>query len=205
MLEPLLDEAARERPSWISWKAHVRLAAFVLRFSYNAQRDGVLCDRLINDFDQKFDLAYLESHRKPKHHCIKHLRKYLILYGPFRNYTCFTGEGFLSLIKPMFEDCKYKSAAYTVGRRWAMRHFFRQKTGTARMINNMTTSSDVLVGSALQAAAASSPLLHRALAGFVGTPGPAVRFLREIKRGRLHVSLHDWIYACGGAVGWISR
>ena len=66
-----------------------------------AQRDGVLCDRLINDFDQKFDLAYPESHRKPKHHCIKHLRKYLILYGPFRNYTCFTGEGFLSLIKPM--------------------------------------------------------------------------------------------------------
>lgn len=151
LLEPLLDTEAQKRKSWISWKAHVRLAAFVLRFSYDAQRDGELCDQLVNDFDQKFDLAYPPEYRKPKHHCIKHLRKYLALYGPFRNYTCFTGEGFLSkMIKPMFEDCNYKSAAYTVGRRWAMRRWFKRKTGTSRLTNGMTMVSDVLVGSALQ-------------------------------------------------------
>lgn len=36
------------RHSWISWKARVRLAAFVMRFSYDGQSDCELCDQLIS-------------------------------------------------------------------------------------------------------------------------------------------------------------
>ena len=68
-----------------------------MRNTYDATSDPELCDRLVNDFDAKFDHAYPGSYRKPKHHCIKHLRTYLQLCGPFRNYGCMGFEGFLQV------------------------------------------------------------------------------------------------------------
>jgi hypothetical protein len=55
---------------------------------------------LIADFDMKFDLAYGRPWRKPKHHCIKHLPKYLVLYGPLRGFWCMGFEGALQASGP---------------------------------------------------------------------------------------------------------
>jgi hypothetical protein len=55
-------------------------------------RDGAALDMLIMDYDHKFALAYPDKFRKFKHHAIKHLRKHLELFGPFRNYSCLSGE-----------------------------------------------------------------------------------------------------------------
>ena len=35
MIDPLLDDAARARKSWMSWKAHARLFGYVMRLSYD--------------------------------------------------------------------------------------------------------------------------------------------------------------------------
>ena len=75
MIDPLLDEAARNRPSWISWKAHVRLLSFCLRHSYKPG-DAYLLDVLVRDFLSKFAAAYEPSYHKPKHHHLLHLKKY---------------------------------------------------------------------------------------------------------------------------------
>ena len=73
----------------------MRLLCFCMRNHYDASCDPAIVDELVNDFDAKFDRAYPGAYRKPKHHCIKHLRKYLELCGPFRNYWCMGFEGFL--------------------------------------------------------------------------------------------------------------
>ena len=65
----------------------MRLFNYVLRLSYDAPE--LACSRLdalINDYDSKFDLAYPVSHRRFKHHGLKHLAKYLRLWGTFRTW-----------------------------------------------------------------------------------------------------------------------
>jgi hypothetical protein len=91
LIEPLLSHEECKRSSWISWKAHVRLATFCLRFSYDSITDGDHLDRLVKDFDAKFHRAYPASYRKPKHHRTKHMRKHADTHGPFRNYACLSG------------------------------------------------------------------------------------------------------------------
>ena len=76
MIDPLLDAAERARPSWKSWKAHVRLLSFCLRYSY-VPTDEQLLNRLVLEFLTLFRAAYPESYSKPKHHMIEHLAKYL--------------------------------------------------------------------------------------------------------------------------------
>ena len=80
----------------------MRLFNYVLRLSYDAPE--LACSRLdalINDYDSKFDLAYPVSHRRFKHHGLKHLAKYLRLWGPFRHYWCMGFEGFLQARRAM--------------------------------------------------------------------------------------------------------
>jgi hypothetical protein len=192
MIEPLLSQQQRLRTTWISWKAHVRLAVFVLRYTYDAEKDGAVCDALVNDYDKKFDAAYPSVYRKPKHHCIKHLRKYLELYGPFRNYSCLVGESFLQHIKRFFESCNWKCAPQSVGRLWSMKRKFNLMHGHSIDDIEIEAASELLVGSALQAAATSSPLIHSALVGHNSTV--AMRYLRRIKRGPLTINNNDWIY-----------
>lgn len=97
LIAPLLSPQAQQSPKWISWKAHVRLVSFCMRNCFDARSDPDHLDMLINDFDSKFDAAYGTPYRKPKHHCIKHLTKYLRLLGPFRNFWCMGFEGFLQV------------------------------------------------------------------------------------------------------------
>lgn len=92
LIEPLLTHQERGRSSWISWKAHVRLATFSLRFSYDRTSDGDHLDMLVKDYDAKFHRAYPAPYRKPKHHRTKHLRKHADMHGPFRNYSCLSGR-----------------------------------------------------------------------------------------------------------------
>ena len=53
----------RKRSTWICWKAHVRLAMFTLRFTYDSSSDGDHLDRLVKDHDEKFQRAYPKSYR----------------------------------------------------------------------------------------------------------------------------------------------
>jgi hypothetical protein len=102
MIDRLLNDEQRRRPSWASWLAHVRLLTFVLRYQFSAG-DRETVDALVDDYDAKFDAAYKRlnggNYRKPKHHMLRHLRKYLRLFGPFRHFWCMPGEAFLQPLK----------------------------------------------------------------------------------------------------------
>lgn len=76
MIDPMLDSSSRKRPTWICWKAHVRLLSFCLRFTFVPSDDEVL-ERLTQEFLNQFTSTYPDSHVKPKHHMIEHLPKYL--------------------------------------------------------------------------------------------------------------------------------
>ena len=75
LIDPLLNAEERRSLTWISWKAHVRLLSFCLRYAY-APSDGEVLIRLANDFLTKFADAYDQQYHKPKHHMLKHLIKY---------------------------------------------------------------------------------------------------------------------------------
>ena len=60
LIDPLLDAASRTRPSWISWKAHVRVLSFCLRHAY-IPSDVFILERLVNDFLTRFTAAYPEE------------------------------------------------------------------------------------------------------------------------------------------------
>lgn len=47
LIEPLLNEEARQRPTWICWKAHVRLVCFCLHYTYDATTAGNVLDALV--------------------------------------------------------------------------------------------------------------------------------------------------------------
>ena len=76
MIDPLLDEHSRSRSTWKTWKAHVRLLSFCLRYTHAAD-DDVTLECLVNEFLNMFTLTYPESYFKPKHHMLEHLKKYL--------------------------------------------------------------------------------------------------------------------------------
>ena len=124
MISPLLSAEQQRRPSWISWTAHVRLLTFVLRHSFTPADLDTL-DVLINDYDAKFHLAYKGAYRRPKHHMLRHLRKYIELYGPPRAFWCMSGEAFLQRLKKLFKVCNYKSAPNTVLTMWNQRRALR--------------------------------------------------------------------------------
>ena len=179
---------AREHPKWVSWKAHVRLLCFVLRRSYNAETDGDRLDTLISDYDTKFDAAYGPPFRKPKHHVIKHLRKYLRLYGPFVLFWCMGFEGSLNTLKRMFEGCNWKSPAASVAKRWLLRRSFRQSRGLLLEEYSFETESELLVGDTLHSAAlASSPFLRAVMTETSPSIVSAVRYLSEFKMGSLEL------------------
>ena len=56
MIDPLLTDAKRSRPEWISWLAHVRLLTFCLQHSFTKDDLGV-CDRLAEEYFAKFTLV----------------------------------------------------------------------------------------------------------------------------------------------------
>ena len=76
MIDPMLDARSRSRSTWKTWKAHVRLLSFCLRYTY-AAGDVETLDSLVNEFLNLFTSTYPESYFKPKHHMIEHLPKYL--------------------------------------------------------------------------------------------------------------------------------
>lgn len=94
LIEPMLDSSERLRPTWISWKAHVRMASFCLRYVYDLSVDVPKLQGMLNDYDSKFHAAYPnKEYSKPKKHFKNHLPKYLSTCGPFRNYSCLSGRG----------------------------------------------------------------------------------------------------------------
>ena len=76
MIDPMLDSSSRQRSTWITWKAHVRLLQFCLRYAYVPSDDETL-ERLVHEFVNLFTSTYPQSYVKPKHHMIEHLKKYL--------------------------------------------------------------------------------------------------------------------------------
>ena len=129
MVSPLLSEEQQRRPSWISWTGHVRLLTFVIRHTFTLADLDTL-DVLINDYDAKFHFAYKGKNRRPKHHMLKHLRKYIELYGPFRAFWCMSDEAFLQRLKKLFKVCNYKSAPNTVLTMWNQRRALRFRKGS---------------------------------------------------------------------------
>ena len=164
----------------------MRLLCFVLRRCFDARTDGAHLDTLLADYDNKFDKAYGPPFRKPKHHCILHLRKYLRLYGPFILFWTMGFEGALNYLKRMFDNCNWKSPAHSVATRYLLRRAFRQSRGVLIEEQSFQTESELLVGDALHAAATTSPFL-RALMMETECDMSAVRYLTELKMGSLEL------------------
>ena len=78
---------------------YVRLLTFTLRHHFDAVKDPGNVDLLVDDYDEKFGAAYKGNYHKPKHHTIRHLSKYMKLYGPFRGVWTLLCEAFLQPLK----------------------------------------------------------------------------------------------------------
>ena len=155
MIEPLLNEQEKRRPSWMSWTAHVRLLTFVLRHSFSLA-DVETLQVLVNDFDAKFHAAYKGKFRRPKHHLLRHLVKYVKLYGPPRGFWCMSGEALLQRLKQLFEVCNYKCAPHSVLTMWNQRRALRFRNGGMVDEASLEWSSPVYASMDIAIAAASS-------------------------------------------------
>lgn len=193
LVDPLLTDTARKNPKWISWKAHVRLLCFCLRYSYHATTAGDTLDGLISDYELKFDSAYGagSAYSKPKHHTLRHLRKYLEAWGPFRQFWCMPFESFLLLLKRMLESTNWLTPAFDMANGWAQRRelLLAQDGGIAEY--RFTASTLLLSGLALQEMEANSRI-----AAAVRQNEPhmtALRLLSSLERGSLQIAAGDWV------------
>jgi hypothetical protein len=165
MTDPLLDQqAARARPSWTCWRAHVRLVTFCLRYSFMPGDDETV-DRLVKEFLAFFHATYPESYFKPKHHMIEHLGKYLRLFGPFRQTWTLPQEAFLLHLKQLCEATNWKAVPFMVSNNWARGRAlsFAMHARCSCLSLDVQPASDCMMGSQLLSSLSSSPCM-RALA-----------------------------------------
>ena len=95
---------------------------FVTRHSYRRGLDGTRVSQLHADWQQSFEAVTQwqeKGFEKPKFHQGEHLELALDQFGPFRAFWCMPWEGFLQLLKHMFEISNWKTAPYTVCKHWA--------------------------------------------------------------------------------------
>ena len=95
---------------------------FVTRHSYRRGLDGARVSQLHADWQQSFEAVTQwqeKGFEKPKFHQGEHLELALDQFGPFRAFWCMPWEGFLQLLKHMFEISNWKTAPYTVCKHWA--------------------------------------------------------------------------------------
>ena len=160
-LDPRISHQDRTHPKWSSWVAHARLSNFATRRQYS-RSDVDVTNTLVRDYLQKYVTAYGESFCKPKHHSLKHLAKYLDLYGPWRENWCFPFEMFLQRLKRWAKTGgNWKTTPFTVATKWARwRAFMRRNPELAAPASTtMISSSAVLTGAELCSARSASNLL----------------------------------------------
>ena len=140
-----------------------------------------------------------EDFEIPKHHCIKHLRKYLELHGPFRQYWCMSYEAFIQLLKKMFDLTNYISAAHHTMTLWADRRATQlERAAPARQ--NYEPCSEIFQLSDMRRAQQHSELLQRALSQPDHSAVHAAQILRSVKRGTQQIRVGDWLLvSCGSA------
>ena len=105
-------------------------------------------------------------------------------------------ESFLQVLKRMFENCNWKSPAFSVARMWALRRAFRRKRGLPEAGGGGEYSfscgtDELIVGPALRSAASTSPLIAAVMRGCPDVS--AVRYLTELKVCSLHLEVQDWV------------
>ena len=161
---------------------------FVLRREYS-ESDGEVLDAMVYDYLRKYTTAYGEEFCKPKHHSLKHLRKYLKLYGPFRDNWCFPFELFLIKLKRYAKIGNWKHVPYTVAKKWAhWRAYLRwQGTLASAATCHIDACSDVITGMELCSARSTSNILALQLAC------TAARYIRSVSVERADVACGEWV------------
>ena len=200
MIEPMLDANSRSRPTWRTWRAHVRFLRFCLRYTYIADDDEVTLERLVNEFLELFTSTYPDNYYKPKHHMIEHLKKYLRLYGPFRHMWTLPHEAFLLHLKQLCQASNYKTVPFTVLRNWALGRALTLASGESSscLSLELQPASDFMLGERLQAAVSASPLLH-ALSAAVDHVGMLeARYLHFVSRDGVEARCGDWLLLASG-------
>ena len=192
MIDPLLSDSGRESPSWVSWLAHVRLLTFVLRYSFSVA-DADRLDHIVRDYDMKFELAHGPEYRRPKHHQLRHLKKYLVLFGPFRFYWCMSGEAFLQRLKRLLEMTNYQTAPQTVLTLWAQQRVLRRHPSYRHDSDPITYAGNLLVGLELVDQVQTSQLLSHALTMQDHLNLTSARYVRCFKRDMIEVQVGDWV------------
>lgn len=96
VLEPMLTDAGRCNPAWLSWKALREVVVFALSQSFDTDKGPTTLTRLIAEHRRRFELVpqYVDVER-PKHHFQDHLAAALVRFGPLRGFWCMPWEGFL--------------------------------------------------------------------------------------------------------------
>ena len=193
IIGPLLDDKGRAEPAWIAWIAHVAMLSFTLRHSFCRTTDGPILDFLVNDYLLKFsNVPQYEGYEKPKHHCLKHLRKYLELFGPLRGFWCLPFEAFLQILKRMFKLGNYISAPHYVGIFWAAKHALnlKDRARSSWFEDSVEASTEYVYGANLAMLQTQSPLVQ-ACVERQGASG--ARHVSFISRALLSMEIGDWV------------
>jgi len=186
--------------------AHVTLVTFCLQHEFVWPRDKAVCDMLVRTYLDAFHaVPHYAGFEIPKHHIIKHLSKYLDLYGPFRQSWCMPYEAFLQLLKSMFNMSNYLNAPMAVIRLFAARRA-AQLTSTDNSDSALSTpSSERFDRSALVNAQQHSVLLQHALSQPDHASVHAGQFLRSFRRGTQQITTGSWLLVSSGAARAVMR
>ena len=206
IVDPLLTDDARKSPVWRSWLQHVALVTFCLQHEFVWPRDKQVCNTLVHAYLDAFDaVPHYAGFQIPKHHIIKHLAKYLELFGPFRQSWCMPYEAFLQLLKKMFNMSNYKNAPSFVIRTFAARRAVELASGDSRNERLTSPSSERLDGIQLTQAQQHSILLRSALSQPDHASVHAAQFLRSFRRGTQTFATGDWILVASGSTHAVMR
>jgi len=121
VIDPLLTDAMRRHPAWLSWLKLVELFMVVVQHSLRVE-DIQLIDDLQCEHSRLFDcVPEYNGLKRPKHHFMSHLPWDVWRYGPPRGYWCFGFEGFNRVIKHGARRSNWKDATMSIMLYWSCR------------------------------------------------------------------------------------
>jgi hypothetical protein len=121
MIEPLLTDEQRRRPSWLSWKKLVELYVCCVQHEFTLA-DIKRIDDLVIQHSQLFDMVpRYNGLKRPKHHHLTHVAGDIYNYGPLRGYWTFGFEGFNKVIKSAARMSNWRRESYDICKHWSLR------------------------------------------------------------------------------------
>lgn len=188
-------------PAWLCWLAHVRMLRFITRDSFMRHEQNT-----VNELVQEFMIAFESvpewaGYEKPKMHLNDELD--LLEYGPFTAYWCMSWEGYVQVLKRLFEMTNYNSGPLSVGKIWAMKSVlhYRDSARASWHEDRVDASSDFITD---MSTLANSRLVQGLMDGTRQVP-TALRWLSQVSRARVEIKVNDWVLVRRDVHQWVGR